>query len=122
MQLSTGQLAEAFSRHQFALVYEYLADAVQWNLIGGDLLEGKATVIRTCEQSAEYLTGVVTTFKRFRTVVGQESVVVESEADYTDAGNARTTVASCDIYDFVDSKLVRITSYTVQLGDSSDIP
>ena len=122
MVLSTGQVAEAFSRHQFALTYDYLADTIRWDLIGGERLEGKDAVIRACEQSAEHLAGVVTTFKRFRTVVGPDCVVVESVADYTGGGNGVTTVASCDLYDFVDDKVARITSYTVQLSEASATP
>lgn len=66
--------------------------------------------------------GVATTFTKFRIVVGEGCVVIDSEATYAEAGQGGATVASCDLYDFVDGKLVGITSYTVLLGDSSDTP
>ena len=115
-KLSIEQVAEAFSRHRFELTYEYFLDTIRWDLIGGEQLEGKAAVIGVCNQSATHLAGVVTTFNRFRTVIGRDCVVIESEAEYTDESQGVTTVASCDLYDFIDAKLARITSYTVELG------
>ena len=116
MNLSIEQVAEAFSRHRFELTYVYMLDTVQWNLIGGERLEGKEAVISTCDQSATHLAGVTTKFNRFRTVIGKDCVVIESEAEYTDEKQGVSTVASCDLYDFVDGKLARITSYTVEIG------
>ena len=57
----------------------------------------------------------MTTFKRFRTVVGEGCVVIDSEADYLAAGEDGTSVASCDLCDVVQGKIARITSYTVEL-------
>ena len=52
--------------------------------------------MHTCEQSAEYLAGVTTTFTRFRVVVGNDSVVVDSEAEYTDRAGDASIVASSE--------------------------
>lgn len=117
MNLTTAQIAEAFSRHDFATTYPYLSDDVQWNLVGKETLSGKETVITTCEQSAAYLKTVTTTFSRFFVVVGDNGVVIDSISDYVDADQQTSRVASCDIYEFADGKITQITSYTIELGN-----
>ena len=114
--MTNEQIAEAFSRHAFATTYPYLADDIVWDNIGGQQLSGRADVMEACDQSAGYLANVTTRFSRFRTVVGTQSVVVDSLADYTDSEGETTTVASCDIYDFADGLLTRITSFTMELS------
>ena len=114
--MTIEQIAEAFSHHAFEATYPYLSDEIVWDSIGGSQVTGKADVIDTCNQSAAYLAGVTTQFSRFRSVVGEKAVVIDSLADYTVDQNETTTVASCDIYDFTDGQLTRITSYTVELS------
>jgi hypothetical protein len=114
------ELAEAFSRHRFEEVYPYLADAVRWDIVGDRQVLGQADVVSTCERSAGYLAGVTTDFRRFRVVVGGDCVVVDSEAEYVDGVGESSVVASCDLYDFSGGRLAAITSYTVELGRSSD--
>ena len=120
MTLSHAQIAEAFSRHEFARTYPYFAESIRWNVIGGEQLAGQEAVTQTCEQSAEFLAKVTTTFTKFRAVVGEDCVVIDSEAIYTDADQETSTVASCDLYDFTDGKLVGITSYTISLDESAE--
>jgi limonene-1,2-epoxide hydrolase len=116
MELTGEQIAEAFSRHDFEASYPYLADDIRWNIVGERLVEGKENVISVCRESAEYLTGVTTDFRRFRKVVTDDCVVVDSVADYTDKEGERSHVASCDLYDFTNGNVSEITSYTVDLG------
>ena len=116
MDQTPRQLAEAFSHHEFARTYPHLADDVRWRNVGGDEHVGAAAVVAACDTSAAYLAGVRTTFTSSRTIVdaGGDSVVVETTADYLD-GDETSTVSSCDLYDFVDGRLVTITSYAVEL-------
>jgi hypothetical protein len=117
MSRGDERIAEAFCRHRFEETYSYLLDDVRWHLVGDRRIVGREDVVHTCEQSAEYLAGVATTFTRFRLVVGTDSVVVDSEAEYTDRDGASSIVASCDIFDFSGGQLAGITSYTIELGD-----
>lgn len=119
MTLSHAQIAEAFSRHEFARTYPYFAESIRWKVIGGEQFSGQEAVIQTCEQSAEFLAKVTTTFAKFRIVVGADCVVIDSEATYAAAGEEASKVASCDLYDFADGKLVGITSYTISLDESA---
>jgi len=115
MDLTPQRIAEAFSGHHFALAYPYLLDGIVWNNVGGEFIEGQDAVIHTCEQSAHYLQTVTTTFKKFHIIVGDDTVVVDSLADYMDADQAIITVASCDIYQFKNRQVSEITSYTVEV-------
>jgi hypothetical protein len=95
MERRIEQIAEAFSRHRFAETYPYLLDDVHWNLVGERRIVGREDVIDTCGQSAEYLAGVTSKFKKFKVVVGDDCVVVDSEVEYVDDGGS-SVVASCD--------------------------
>jgi SnoaL-like domain len=117
MDRGIERIAEAFSRHRFAEAYPHLLDDVRWRIVGDRQVVGRADVVSTCEQSAEYLAGVTTTFSKFRLLAGTDSVVVDSEAAYVDQDGQSSTVASCDIFDFSDGRLSTITSYTIELAD-----
>ena len=60
--------------------------------------------------------GVTTDFLKFRTVVTDDCVVIDSLAEYTDKEEKTSRVASCDIYDFTNGKVSEISSYTVEGG------
>lgn len=108
------EIAEAFSHHEFARTYDHLADDVRWLNIGGSEHAGKAAVVAACDASAAYLAGVRTTFKTTRTIVGDDTVVVETTAEYLE-GDEASTVSSCDLYDVIDGKITTITSYAVEV-------
>ena len=114
--LTSEKIARAFSSHRFELALPHLADDVIWTLVGGETLIGRKKVKKAIEKTAADLSAVTTEFQRFRTVVGEESVVVDSLARYTDAGGDVSIVASCDLYDFdADGRITEIVSYTVEL-------
>ena len=114
--LTTEKIARAFSSHRFELALPHLADDVIWSLVGAETLIGRKKVKKAIEKTAADLSAVTTEFQRFRTVVGEDSVVVDSLARYTDAGGDVSIVASCDVYDFDgDGRITEIVSYTVEL-------
>ena len=114
--LTTEKIARAFSSHRFELALPHLADDIIWTLVGGETLIGRKKVKKAIEKTAADLSAVTTEFQRFRTVVGEESVVVDSLARYTEAGGDVSIVASCDVYDFDgDGRITEIVSYTVEL-------
>lgn len=113
------EVAEAFSRHDFAATYPYVAADVQWVNVGGEAYDGKDALVTACTGSAAYLAGVTTEFTRFKVVDGGCCVVVDSLATYTSPGGDRSVVASCDVYDFDYDRLTAITSYTVEVSGSA---
>lgn len=109
------QISAAFSRHAFEQTYPYVADDIVWDNVGGTRIAGKADVVNACNQATAYFATITTGFSRFRAVVGEGSVVIDSLATYADGQGDASSVASCDIYDFEDGQLVQITSYTVEV-------
>lgn len=120
MSLTHQEIAEAFSRHDFNAAYGYLAGGVVWNLVGGQQLVGRDSVIAECENSASYLTTVETRFVKFRVLSGEDWVVVDSTAVYESPQEARSTVASCDIFQFSAGMIVEITSYNIAISQPLD--
>ena len=59
---------------------------------------------------------MTTDFRRFRKVITDDCVVVDSVAEYTDKDGEGSHIASCDLYDFTNGNVSEITSYTVALG------
>jgi len=107
------EMAEAFSRHQFDATYPFILEKAEWTLVGGEQIRGKADIVRTCEESVIDMKGVETTFTRFKVIPTDDSVVVDSRAEYVDDSGESSHVASCDIYEFIDGNIAAITSYMV---------
>ncbi|KZE94837.1 hypothetical protein AVP42_00764 [Agromyces sp. NDB4Y10] len=113
---STEKIARAFSSHRFDVALPRLADDVIWTVVGSDPIVGRKKVKKAVERTAAQLAEVTTEFQRFRSVVGEDSVVVDSLARYTDAAGDVSIVASCDLYDFDgDGCITEIVSYTIEL-------
>ncbi|MCK8607885.1 nuclear transport factor 2 family protein [Agromyces sp. C10] len=113
---STEKIARAFSSHRFDVALPRLADDVIWTVVGSDPIVGRKKVKKAVERTAAQLAEVTTEFQRFRSVVGEDSVVVDSLARYTDAAGDVSIVASCDLYDFDgDGCITEIVSYTIAL-------
>ncbi len=115
MSSSPEQIASAISGHRFEEAIDQIAPDVNWDVVGESPLHGRDAVVDACRQLAAHLTDVTTEFRRFRTIVAGDSVVVDSLADYTDAAGDTTTVRSCDIYDFTGDRLTAIASYNVEI-------
>lgn len=120
MSTQPAEIAEAFSRHDFAATFEHLAHDIEWNNVGSDHHRGREAVVAACIASADALATARTSFTRFRTSTAGSTVVIDSQATYLD-DDGTSTVASCDIYDFADDdQLTTITSYAVELRMSDD--
>lgn len=114
---TSEEIGRAFSSHRFAEAYPHLAADLRWELIGGSPLKGRDAVIAACEESAAYLSTATTEFRKFKSVVGPDAVVIDSLAEYTGPDGEKSVVASCDIYDFMNGEVATITSYTVEVAE-----
>lgn len=74
--MTQKQIAEAFSNGNFELTYPYLADNVQWTVIGEDSFDGKKAVMDNCEQVASYFKSITTNFKTINIIADQNRVAV----------------------------------------------
>jgi SnoaL-like domain len=115
MSRTPEQIARSFSGHDFEAAFPHLAETVEWDLIGAGSITGRSAVIEACRATAAELVNTTTDFSRFRTVVGEGSVVVDSVGEYTDPDGTKSVVASCDIIDFDGGLITRITSYNLEL-------
>jgi len=116
MSLDIHQIAEAFSSHRFVVTYPYMADEIKWNNVGREERMGREAVIDRCDKSAEFLETVSTTITKLKINRAETFVVVEGAAQFQDQENQTSSVASCDVYQFSDGRLVEITSYNVELN------
>lgn len=115
MTPTNRQIAEDFSSHRFDAALPYLSEDVRWTLVGGSALVGRAAVAAVCKRSAAELAGVTVEYERFKVIVGDDGVVVDSIARYGDANGDATVVSSCDVYEFTGAAVTAITSYAVDL-------
>lgn len=113
---SPEHLAEALSSHRFDEVIPYLADDVEWDLVGEVTLEGREAVVDALRETAAGLADVRTDFARFMVVAQGNAAVVDAVAEYLAPDGDRSVVSSCDLYEFEGGRIARIRSYNVELG------
>lgn len=116
MSLDIDQVAEAFCSHRFAETYPYMADEIKWNIVGREEHMGRAAVIARCEESTKFLQTVSATITQLKIIRAETWVVVEGAAQFQDQENQTSSVASCDVFQFSDERLVGITSYVIELN------
>lgn len=116
MSLNIDQIAEAFSRHRFVVIYPYMADEIKWNIVGREELMGRGAVIDRCDKSAKFLETVSITITKLKINRAETFVVVEGAAQFQDQENQTSSVASCDVFQFSDERLVAITSCVIELN------
>ena len=115
MSLNIDQIPEACCSYRFVVTYPYMADEIKWNIVGREELIGREAVIDRCDKSAKFLETVSTTITRMKINRAETFVVVEGAAQFQDQENQTSSVASCDVFQFSDERLVEITSYVIEL-------
>ena len=117
MSLDSYQIAEAFCSHRFAETFPYMADEIKWNVIGREELIGREAVITQCDKAVKFLETVSTTSLKLKIYHAETRVIVEGAAQFQDKENQTSSVASCDVFQFSDGQLTKITSYVIDLKD-----
>lgn len=113
--MTQKQIAEAFSSGNFELTFPYLADNVQWTVVGDNFFEGKQTVMDNCGQIASYFKSITTNFKTINSIAGNNRVAINGTAEFIRDGNRVNFVSACDVYEFNNNnELMTITSYCIQ--------
>ena len=111
--MTNQEIAEAFSTGKFQLTFSYLADNIEWNIVGENLLQGKENVMLYCNQTAKYFTEVTTEFKMDNLIVGGDCVAIDGTAVFTKKDGGQNYISSCDVYRFESGKLKQINSYCI---------
>jgi ketosteroid isomerase-like protein len=107
--------AEAFSGHRFRDTYDLLHPDVVWVAVGAGDTVGKDAVVAVCENTLAELGDATIEVTRHISVSDPRTAVVDTVSHYTDHVGETSSVASCDIYEFRDDLISRITSYTVEV-------
>ncbi len=116
--MTLKQIAEAFSNGNFEMAYPYLADNVQWTVVGEDYFDGKKAVMGNCGQVASYFKSVTTNFRTINIIADNNRVAVSGTAEFFRDGKRVNFVSACDVYEFNDNnELQTITSYCIQDKD-----
>ncbi len=114
MPISIKQIAESFSKGDFAMAIPHLSDSVEWTVIGERSFSGKVAVIKNCEQVANYFKSVTTEFKTQQIIIENNKVVINGTAEFTKGNKKISFISACDIYEFnVTNELQKITSYCI---------
>ena len=69
-----------------------------------------------CDKSAKFLETISTTLTQLKINRAETCVVVEGAAQFQDQENQTSSVASCDVFQFSDGRLVEVTSYVIELN------
>ena len=77
---------------------------------------GREAVIDRRAEAAKFLETVSTTFTKLKIHCAETCVIVEGAAQFQDQENQTSSVASCDVYQFSEERLVEITSYVIELN------
>jgi hypothetical protein len=93
-----------------------MADEIKWNIVGREELVGRAAIIDRCAFNAKFLETVSANLTRLKIHRAGTYVIVEGAAQFQDRENQTTSVASCDVFQFSDERLVEITSYVIELN------
>ncbi len=120
MSLNIEQIAEAFCSYKFVETYPYMADAIKWNIVGREDFIGREAVIARCTAAAKFLETVTATITKLKINRAETFVVVEGAAQFQDQANKTSGVASCDVLQFSEGRLVEITSYVIHLNKPTE--
>ena len=105
----------AFSGHRFGEVYDRIAPDARWVVRGGTTYDGRDAIVAACEETLTELEGGTSEFERFVVIVDGWRAAVDVVARYRDAAGDLTVVSSCDLYEFEDGEISRITSYNFEI-------
>jgi ketosteroid isomerase-like protein len=111
--MNNQQIAEAFSTGRFSACYAFLADTVQWQVVGEQLLQGKEAVVAFCEKTAAYFATVSTHFSIHNVIANNDAVAINGHARFVTAEGKTVEVDSCDIYRFEAGMLCSVVSYCI---------
>ncbi|WP_312314358.1 nuclear transport factor 2 family protein, partial [Empedobacter brevis] len=74
--MTPKQIAAAFSNGNFEQIFPYLADNVQWTVVGEDHFDGKPAVMNNCNQITSYFKSVTTHFKTLNVIADNNRIAI----------------------------------------------
>jgi ketosteroid isomerase-like protein len=108
MNPTNKEISEAFAKGNLEFSGAYLADDIQWNIIGNSLVTGKKEVLEVAKMSQLESFPVIT----IKNIIAEGNyTVVESTGKALTKSGKPYNQTYCDIFYFKDNKLKEITTY-----------
>lgn len=112
--MTNRELAIDFSNGCFSNIFDRLAEGIVWNIYGEKKIEGRAAVIKHCNEVAGYFASVQTDFKTYRVIENAGAISINGRAVFTKEGETVAVVNACDVYEFdEDGCVYHIMSYCI---------
>ena len=106
--IDTKTISAEFAKGNMAFVSPYLADDIQWNILGEDPIVGKDQVLEVSKMLQLESFPVIT----LKNVISEGNlVVVESTGKATTKEGKPYNQSYCDIFRFVGEQLQEVTTY-----------
>jgi hypothetical protein len=106
------QLTVAFAKRDVKFILDTVTDTIQWNIVGGRLIEGKSSLSEFLKQSKNNKVSLLT----IRHIASHgKAGAVDGIQTLMDG----KLLAFCDIYGFGNSKgtlISEVTSYVIPIG------
>ena len=94
---------EAFSMGNPEAALAYLADGIEWHIVGDRTIDGNAAVQEMCQDAASQGTP---NFQNGRVIKAKNHLIVEG-------ADLDTDMHYCDIYTVENDQIMEITSYSL---------
>ena len=111
MNTNNRLISEQFSQGNFKDVYSFFEEAIEWNIIGNQLIIGKESVIEFCNKMLVEMESSILTNANI--LEAGNHIVIEGKCRYFNEKGEESFVNYCDIYRFEDSKIKTIASYCI---------
>jgi len=111
METANRFISEKFSSGDFAAVYPYFSDAIEWNIVGNQVVKGKTEVVDFCNKMRIEMAGSELVNERI--IETSDQIVIEGKCRYFNIEGKESFVHYCDIYLFENDKIKTISSYCI---------
>lgn len=113
-RITQTEIAQLFSIGQFDKTYDHIDENADWIVVAENHFKGKEAIIKNCIQVDKYFKSVSTKFKTLNVISENNKVVITGTAEFLRDGKRLSFVEACDVYEFKDNKITKITSYCIQ--------
>ena len=111
MESINRSIARQFSQGDFAAAYLFFSNAVEWEIVGDQVLKGKESVIDFCTNMTSAMDGSVLANENY--IETENQIAIQGRCSYLNEAKQESLIQYCDIYVFENSKIKRITSYCI---------
>ncbi len=102
------KISEEFARGNLEFAGLYIADNIQWNILGENTIIGKAEVLEVSKMLQLESFPVIT----IKNVIADgDFVVIESTGKATTKNGKPYNQSYCDVFKFKEERLIEVTTY-----------